>query len=188
MTAILKPLIIICEGKSEDSYIRELRQFFVSLGFSLIPKMANGAYNLMEMYKKTCKENRKSRIVIWCDGDFLKRKKNIPKEPLKALTNTWNFEDHLVLHLDKEKVLEWQSICEKVNHFNNPMNKEAVKKNIRLLIPDYKKGVLPEQLVLNKETLLKFLKNNYDSDIKFRSGFALLLAELINYDRKSFQN
>jgi hypothetical protein len=176
MTAILKPLIIICEGKSEDTYIKELHPFFVNRGFSVIPKIANGSSGLVKTYKKVRKENRNSRIVIWCDGDFLERKKNIPKELSKALTNIWNFEDHLMLHFDRKKVLEWQAICEKFHHFDNPMNGEEVTKNLRMLIPDYRKGELPKQLMLNKETFLKFLNNNRDSEIKFRSGFFELLS------------
>lgn len=121
--------------------------------------------------------------MIWCDGDFLKRKKIVPKELSKALINVWNFEDHLILHFDKVKVLEWQSICEKKNHFDDPMNEEEVTKNIRNLIPEYRKGELPKQVVLNKETLLKFLENNSDSEIKFRSGFAELLAEIIDNNK-----
>lgn len=176
MTAILKPLIIICEGKSEDTYIKELRPFFVSRGFSAIPKIANGSSGLVKTYKKVRKENRNSRIVIWCDRDFLKRKKNIPKELSRALINIWNFEDHLMLHFDRKKVLEWQAICEKFRHFDDPMNGEEVTKNVRMLIPDYRKGELPNQLVLNKETLLQFFKNNQDSEIKFHSGFFELLS------------
>ena len=45
-----------------------------------------------------------------------------------------------------------------------------------MLIPDYRKGELPKQLMLNKETFLKFSNNNRDSEIKFRSGFFELLS------------
>ena len=155
-----------------------LNPILAEIGYVFIPKIANGFFGLVNLYKKIRKDNKKSRIVIWCDGDIVKRKNNTPKGLENAFINIWNFEDHLVLHLNKENVLEWQEICKELGHFNVPINSKEYHEHVRQFFPNYKKGVMPSEIILNKETIYRLFDNNSDIDIRFRSGIATLLSDI----------
>jgi hypothetical protein len=136
-------------------------------------------------YKCEKKKNKKSKLCIWIDKDIYKRNENrnndeYIKEP-KSIPdfrfNYFNFEDFLILHLDRNSILEYQKKCEDKNHFNIPMKVEVYMPLIKNIFSGYKKGTLPADFVISEESLKRLFLNNQDSDIKFRSDFAGFLQE-----------
>lgn len=174
-----KSIIVVCEGKSESCYISALGKLFCNV-IALSCKNANGIENINNVFKKTYKDNRHSNIVIWCDEDVFKRGKPKTKLFEMALTNKFNFEDFLVMHLDKSVVLKWQDICGKNGHFEKPLTSEELEELITQIIPNYKKGYIPAEIELNYEALNRLFSNNKDPEIKFRSDFADFIEKELN--------
>lgn len=71
---------VICEGTSEENYIKEINKFFRenSINVSLYPiNVGNGSFSqVYKKFKKVKSTNKNQEVVIWVDGDIYKRNKN----------------------------------------------------------------------------------------------------------------
>jgi hypothetical protein len=183
-------ITIICEGKSEYAYIQELNRFFrekeIKVNF-FVRKIGTGLFNeVVKIYKQEYRNNKKVKLYIWVDKDIYERnnqdsmnkyknkKENIPNFHF----NTFNFEDFLVLHLEKEKVLEHQRRCEQRNHFKIPLHEKEYLPLINEIFPKYTKGSLPSTFISDKSLKLLF-SNNEDLNIKFKSDFVDIIEPIV---------
>lgn len=185
--------IIICEGEcGEVAYIQELNKYFAQneISISLNAKPVGTGYytEVIKKYRHEKKNNKKHDFYIWVDKDIYKR--NARKSGDKYLSKTreipdfyfnfFNFEDFLIMHLEKEEVLKYQKLCDVEGHFDNPMESERymdlIKNNV---FKNYSKGCFPEEFIINRKSIERLFKNNKDSGIKFRSDFADLIEKLI---------
>ncbi|MFI3242467.1 MAG: hypothetical protein R3Y43_07870 [Alphaproteobacteria bacterium] len=186
-----KIYIIVCEGPSEYAYLQELNRFLDALdaSFTFVSKSSGGGHfrQVTQKFKDVKKDNKKaSNINIWVDADTYKRNDEGDREKYSKkdnkypdfLFNTFNFEDFLTMHLNEEKVLEWQNICERRNHFTNPMHSSTYEPLVKEhLFPDYEKGDMPFEIT--KDNLERLFNNNNNPDIKFGSEFANFLERLL---------
>lgn len=187
-----KIVIVICEGPSEESYLKELNRVLREENIPLVfyPKPSgSGHYSVIEkFYKKVRKDNPRSEIKIWVDKDIYERNDsgNHDKYISKPINipdfdfNYFNYEDMLVLHLDYEQINKWEQICQQKNHFNSPLKscdyEVLFKDNI---FSDYEKGTfLLEKFDI--ETIKNAIKNNNDETIKFKSDMLTLVEEELN--------
>ena len=137
------------------------------------PKCAvvkSGSYaSAIRNYKNRFKENRGSSIKIWTDFDLYHRndKGNATAYKLKSARHPnipdfhfsfHNFEDFLALHLEAGQFNEWLRIFTGNGHFNIPLYSTDYINGFRKIIPEYRKGDLPEDFV-NQDSL-KRLKHN----------------------------
>ncbi|BAG13966.1 hypothetical protein [Candidatus Endomicrobiellum trichonymphae] len=185
--------IIICEGGSENAYIQELNKYFKEQEINIIfrPSPVNTGH-FKEVIKKYKCERKKNKFYIFVDYDIYKKNtnKNNDNYTKKSkgipdfLFNYFNFEDFLILHLNKNSILEYQKKCDDKNHFNIPMKSEIYMPLIKNFFNDYKKGNLPADFKISEESLKKLFFNNQDADIKFESDFACFLQEIILQDSK----
>ncbi len=186
-----KVYIVICEGTSEDKYIKEINKFFrendisVTL-YSVI--VGNGSFS--QVYKKFKEEkikNKKGKFIIWVDDDIYQRNKNEKKqydERKKFVPdfkfNKYNFEDMIVLHLSDDKIDQWNNICIQNNHFNTPMTScKYLPLFCDNIIPEYEKGNFPPE-EFDTNTISRAIKNNNNEKIKFHSDFLSFIEEILN--------
>lgn len=201
MVNVYKTTIIICEGPSEENYIKELNKYFreSSIHIILTPKVVGtGEYKSVikkyrEVYQEYNGRNKKNKmpIEIWVDFDIYHRDnnncmtnyKNKPKLIPDFLFSYENFEDFLVLHEDKVQLQKWEEICNKHNHFDIPLHENKYLPLLRdNIFPGYEKGSLPINIDKNSLNNL-FEHNNNDENIKIKSDFASFLSsidELVN--------
>ncbi len=192
MTKTFKVYHIICEGSSEEAYLKELNKYLRSNGFEVYLKLYN-LYGIAE-YSKIKKKYRNVRrcakktdkILAWLDNDVFKRGK-LSKDELRRILggfynikyNYENFEDFLVMHLSDEKVNCWQEICRKESHFSEPMNNKAVAKFIHQIFSGYSKGSLPGEFQINAETLERLNINQEKSSVQSKSDFVEVIRKLL---------
>ena len=151
-------------------------------------RIKNKASELAKKYKKG------GKLIILLDDDIFKRKqlnKSILEKEIKTLNSKnknfifcysyENFEDFLIMHLDDDKFQEWHNVCIKNNHFTNPMTaniyEEEIKNNI---IKDYNKRMLPSEIEINKNTLLKLKNRQENKNYLIKCDFINFLIKEIN--------
>jgi hypothetical protein len=149
-----------------------------------VPKVIGGYRNAAEFLKKIKSENRNAkndRCVVLLDEDVFKRGETNISRSLKGCLylNRYNFEDFLVMHLDKDSVMKWQETCDSMKHFSTPMTSAEYEILITEVLTNYKKGSMPDNLEINATSLRKLFNNQADEEIRFSSDFAVLLKELI---------
>jgi hypothetical protein len=179
-----KPIIVLCEGLSETTYILCLNKFFNSQAnnqVKLVPKIIGGKNAILKSWKKARTENRNFRCVVWLDKDVYQRQEALlPKISHDIfLFNTYNFEDFLVMHLGDGSVMKWQEICCGLNHFSTPMTSKVCEENITQIFKKYKKGSMPNELTVNSESLTNLFDNQQNTEILFSSDFATFLKDLL---------
>jgi hypothetical protein len=196
----MKAIIVICEGESERAYLQELNEYLREQYVSLVPKLAGTGYfnEVVRKYKEECKRNKGNKknfyeYYIWVDKDIYERneQKNMTKfndlkyENIvdKFRFNIFNFEDFLMLHYSRDKILEYQKKCEKHNHFRSPMKeKEYLPLFKETCDENYEKGSLPKGFEISEESLKRLSKNNKDESIKFKSDFVKVIKKLLIQD------
>ncbi len=181
---------VICEGTSEENYIKEINKFFRenSINVSLYPiNVGNGSFSqVYKKFKKVKSTNKNQEVVIWVDGDIYKRNKNEKKqydERKKSVPdfkfNKYNFEDMIVLHLSDDKIDQWNNICIQNNHFNIPMTSEVYIPLFRTnIIENYEKGNFPLE-IFDTNTIWDAIRNNDDININFHSDFLSFIQEIL---------
>jgi hypothetical protein len=200
MISITKIYHIICEGSSEEAYLQELNRYLRECNSRVNIKVYNlcgsgdrVSYLLSKIkniYKKIRKGERKTpEIFIWIDNDLFLRKKLSKEElelkikKLKGILgvkyNYHNFEDFLIMHLPDKQVQNFHKICTLKNHFVSPLSGEDVIKIMQKIIPDYKKGHLPDTFEITTENLNRLNENQNSATIKFKSDFVSVIEKLI---------
>jgi hypothetical protein len=178
---------VLCEGVSEETYVICLNKFLdllQDIKIRFVPKVIGGYRNAARFLKKIKNENRNAKndkYVVWLDEDVFKRgEANVPKILKDILRlNQYNFEDFLVMHLDKDSVMKWQGVCDSMNHFSVPITSEKCKACVTEILINYEKGSMPDNLEMNAASLKNLFNNQADEEIRFTSDFAALLKELI---------
>ena len=190
------PIMIVCEGSSEENYIIQLNRLFRypdSECKVFIPYNAYcGRYSFIrKKFEEVQKRNKKQgdKIKIWLDKDLYLRQGTEENSRynskdyliLQCLFSLMNFEDYLVMHCLPEIVREWQSICESHNHFVAPMHasqydvlfNQFISKNFST---DYRKGEVPFELT--QKTMIQLFVNLRSEDFKFENDFGCFLMKL----------
>lgn len=196
----MKIIFVICEGKSEISYLQELNKEFneEDIPVSFIPKhVGNGCFSrlkkkwlsLQSENKSTFRHWRKERNIFFlADWDLFHRNENESRthyekqrEELPPFYfNYHNFEDFLSLHLPVKQAAQWCQICVARNHFEAPMHGSEYEPLFKELVHGYRKGSLPENFTM-KEGLQNLKNNIADARIHQKSDFAdYLLKEVLS--------
>lgn len=173
--------LVVCEGKSENTYLKELSRYLENndYSFTFVPKPIGSGHctQTLRRYNQEKRKSPKNNIIIWVDKDTYIRNDNNDKDNYERskkqslfLFSYYNFEDFLVMHLNEEKVLHWQRICDQQGHFQRPLYSEQVEKLIKQhIFPDYQKGQIPFEITEDHITNLVMNQNN--PAIKFKSDF-----------------
>lgn len=183
---------IICEGSSEEAYLKEFNRYLREKGLNTYLKSYNlrgvTCYkDIVKKYRDACKENKytQDHIFIWLDNDVFQRgkfSKEILQKKLKRFSgikyNYHNFEDFLVMHLPDEIICLWNRICQENNHFNNPLKGEEVEELIKEIFPGYKKGHLPNSMQFTDEFFTKLVQNQKSDKTTFKSDFIAVIAQI----------
>ena len=188
-------LHVICEGKSERNYLGALNRMFreSALEFTLQPfnpfknaEMAGGHYKrVIESYKKFKKTNRNTEPWLWVDWDLYCRNdrdcgylyEHRPAGIPPFLFSVYNFEDFLVLHSPRERVLEWVDVCRRHGHLDEPLHSEKYMELFKDFFAEYRKGVLPDTLsMLTAEQVENAISHSLDDAIPFKCHFIETLA------------
>ena len=136
--------IVVCEGKSEWTYVQSLNRLFRELPTEagdgviplvLVPKpppegVGNGHHaQLVRALKKARKDNPRTDTLVWTDADLYVRPgrdqdRFFADETFAALFrfSTFNFEDFLVLHEDDETFDRWKETFSSFEHFSAPLH------------------------------------------------------------------
>lgn len=200
-----RPIIILCEGESERTYVQMINKLFkFKDAYCVVFKavcVQSGYWNqVKKAYKKAYKDNPKCLIFSFvdhdiylresdmdCNGDYYKLLEDHNNIAKSVLFSHMNFEDVLMLHLDKRILKDWIDVMNAHNHFNDPL---FAKEYVPIFdnfcnvhkdeLPDnwpslYVKGVIPFELT--KERILTMVDNLSvpECPIKFQFG------ELIKY-------
>lgn len=169
--------LVICEGVSECNCLLHLNRLmralpppegcFRSLEFVGLPKtldaltlkrkgVGSGEFGkVVQAYKGEYKRARSAKFLIWVDDDLYVRNDkscgvNYERRPagIPAFSfSTHNFEDYLALHLSDELFELWKSTCSANDHFSSPLYGADYERCFRLVLPDYKKGELPDDFL-----------------------------------------
>ncbi|MBQ6704745.1 MAG: RloB domain-containing protein [Opitutales bacterium] len=190
MVNLYKPFLVVCEGLSEENYIRALMQARECLGIrtNIIPKNVGSGQcgRVVRKFNEVRRQNKNNseKIRIWVDDDlYVRNCTDGDKQCAKAFEgisvdvkskfrfSSHNFEDFLALHLDDETLWGWIDICRSRNHFSVPMHSEEYMPLVQKhLFPNYGKGDLPFEL--NEAAFRNLFRHNADPEIPFRSTFA----------------
>lgn len=200
-----QPCIILCEGESERTYVQMINKLFKfkdtsCVVFKAVCVQCGYWDKLQKAYKKACKDNPKCSIFSFIDHDIYLRESDMDRNgkyfnllnddniiAKSVLFSHMNFEDVLMLHLDKKILKDWIDVMNAYNHFNAPLfakeyvpifdnfcnvHKDELPDNWSSL---YVKGVIPFELT--KERILTMVDNLSvpECPIKFQFG------ELIKY-------
>ena len=190
------PILIVCEGSSEENYITQLNRLFRYPGSEckvFIPCNAHsGKYSFIrKKYNDVLKKNKKQKdnIKIWLDKDLYIREgteeysRYNSKEYLisQCLFSLMNFEDYLALHCSPEIAEEWQNTCESNNHLVVPMHASQYEELFNKFISknfstDYRKGDVPFELT--QGALFQLFDNLKSKRFKFENDFGTFLMNL----------
>ncbi len=185
--SLVETVIVICEGVSENVYLQELNRFFrehkILLAFS--PRIVGGgAYkSVVNRYRDALRDHKNAEIVIWVDRDiYMNSQKNLyankPNTIPDFLFSRMNFEDFLVMHMDRKTLMRWQTVCEELCHFSEPIPSACYLPIYKAnCFPHYKKGRLPFKI--NSESLGRLFANQKRENIHFKCDFGLFLEERI---------
>lgn len=197
------PILLVCEGSSEENYIIQLNRLFRYPDSDckvFIPCNAHsGRYSLIrKKFEEVQKRNKKQKdkIKIWLDKDLYIREGTEENSRynskdyliLQCLFSLMNFEDYLALHCMPKIVEDWQSICESNNHFVAPMHASQYEKLFNKFISknfsaEYRKGDVPFELT--QETILQLFDNLRSKQFKFENDFGIYLMNL--YETNSIE-
>lgn len=171
---------LVCEGKSEMAYLKELNRFLRENNYLCsfsIEIAGSGFYRDVKKAIKIKKEKERKidRIIVWIDKDiYLRGDDTLPKfipSCIDIKFSYMNYEDFLTLH-DLIWLKKWTSICQSYNHFITPMHRNVYEPLFKSNIcNNYKKGDMPfeindnrlNQLFLNNESGIR--NNQIHSDI-----------------------
>lgn len=189
-SATNRTIIAICEGMSEYAYFQELNRVFEDENIPLrfVARQADSGHytSVYSKYTSERKNNPKSEIIIVVDYDiyqnnqsnnrdkYIKKPKRIPDFKF----NYQNYEDASVLYLSKNDIRKWQAVCEKYNHFSNPISSDKhfeLFKNT--MLNSYNKGDFPFK-EFNINTVVNAINNN-TSDTKIHSDFLDYLKDVL---------
>lgn len=186
---ITKTIYVICEGKSEEVYLKTLNRYlnqkeYLFTFLSVSCNQKDGHFvNLKKRWKECLKNNNKtfrywrkeSNILFLVDWDLFERnekdcytlysqeKENLPP----FFFNYQNFEDFLSLHFPTSKAAEWCCICNTRRHFQIPMHSVEYVPLFQQIFSGYEKGTLPAKF--NMTEGLENLKINH-KDIRLLQG------------------
>ncbi|MCL1901656.1 MAG: hypothetical protein FWG57_09095 [Endomicrobia bacterium] len=180
---------IIAEGKSEKVYFAKLNRLSRELIdgvllFEVYSCNGNNAKSAREQWSTAqTKRDKKSNeeVLLVLDFDCFKRgDKDINAYNNFAKNNIYffimNFEDFLIQHLSKEKVLFWKGKMQQQNHFENPLNSGEVAEKIKGVLPTYKKSEVPFEI--NTDSLQN-LANNYKDFNHGNNNFIDILLAIL---------
>ncbi len=183
--SLRETIIVVCEGASENVYLQELNRFFREhrIPLTFIPQVVgNGACKAVISRYRTVKRYMKAdEIIIWVDWDIYTHSEannyaNKPAAIPDFLFSFMNFEDFLVLHMDAQRVFEWQKVAEKYDHFQHPLSSAVYQPIFRTVcFQRYRKGKMPFKL--NVQTLGQLFVNLHNRHIRFGNAFGLFLEE-----------
>ena len=190
MTAPKEVYIIVCEGGSEKAYLQEINRYLDinDYPFTFVAKpINNGHFKPAKIkYREVKEQNPKNNICIWVDKDtyirndegdrekYLHKPKDIPN----FMFNYQNFEDFLAMHMPDDILQKWQKICHHHNHFEHPLHAETYIPLYRQHVNcSYEKATMP--FAIDKDNISNALKNQKDSNCRFRSDFLDFLKTLI---------
>lgn len=189
----MESICVFCEGKTEINYLESLNRFLEENDIYELKftgkylegvKTKNYKSHLEKRYKPH-KLKMFDKVYMWIDFDIFKRenineediKKNIKeikfnKKSVIPLFNKMNGEDFIMLHNNDDNLKKWINICNRKNHFENPMIKNQYMKEIKKIIPDYSKT---DPIDITEEKLEICINNIENKDIPFSSGAVLFL-------------
>lgn len=162
--------IIVCEGKSEWTYVQSLNRLFRELPTEavdgivplvLVPKpppdgVGSGHHaQLVRALKKARKDNPRTETVVWADADLYVRPgpdrnqftANETSAPAFRFS-AFNFEDFLALHGDDETFVRWKETFSSTGHFSTPLHSNEYLPLFQRIVPGYAKGTLDENLTI----------------------------------------
>lgn len=182
---LVETVVVICEGASENVYLQELNRFFrenrIPLVFA-VKVIGSGVYKAaLNRYRDVRRELKNAEIVIWVDRDIYltsqkKLYENKPDTVPDFLFSRMNFEDFLVLHLDRKTLFKWQAVCEKHHHFAEPMCSGIYLPLFKeACFLHYKKGKLPFKI--SHDVLKRLFLNLKRKHVRFKCDFGLFLEE-----------
>lgn len=152
---------ILCEGKSEITYLKLLSRFIrdassaLSLPVSFAgrpPDFGMGGGHLPDItraYKQECKRKGDKQIRIWVDADIpLRDKAKTPDKFAKGWATSldkWSFafsplvfEDFLAMHFDDALYADWKQTFAASGHFKDPLIKD---KHEPLFLPFWRRAL-----------------------------------------------
>ncbi len=183
LPSLFDAIIVVCEGASENAYLQELNRFFREhrIPLTFAPRVVgNGAFKAVAGYFRNIRRfMRDEEILIWVDLDIYTHSEannylNKPASIPDFLFSEMNFEDFLLLHMDRNQVLHWQSVAEKYDHFRHPMPAAVYMPIYKTAaFKYYRKGRMPFKI--NAKTLGQLFMNLHDKKIRFRNGFGLFI-------------
>jgi hypothetical protein len=180
---------IVYEGFSEREYFGQLNRLFRDLNINIVFQFkdyncqGNTPKQVKEKYKKAqSRRNEKHNEQIWTllDYDCFKReKRNL--ESFKFIKDDfyffiYNFEDFLMQHLPYEVFLKWINICCTTKHIDSPLSGAEIEKFAKQILPNYKKGTMPFDLM---KSHLENLKSNQEKEIFVKKPLPKNIANFI---------
>lgn len=163
--------IVVCEGKSEWTYVQSLNRLFRELPTEagdgaiplvLVPKpppegVGNGHHaQLVRALKKAQKDNQRTETVVWADADLYVRQGPDGEQFLADekfapffLFSAFNFEDFLALHGDDETFGRWKETFSSTGHFSTPLHSKEYLPLFQRIVPGYAKGNLDEDVTIS---------------------------------------
>ena len=160
--------IVVCEGKSEWTYVQSLNRLFRELPTEagdgvvplvLVPKpppdgVGNGHHaQLVRALKKARKDNQRTETVVWADADLYVCPGRDQDQFLVDETfstsfrfSAFNFEDFLALHGDNETFVQWKETFSPTGHFSTPLHSKEHLPLFQRIVPGYAKGTLDEDV------------------------------------------
>lgn len=162
---------IVVEGKTEEQYFKRLNQLdeIKTSPLRFDPYQAGNCSSkvVLRKYNEILRTHNVRKPapgwndvkMIVLDRDvFCRGKERADRFPPNILYfSVFNFEDFLVQHLESDKVVQWNSICLRQNHFKEPMVENHYMEHIQTIFPNYSKGALPFDLDISH---LQRLKDN----------------------------
>ena len=156
--------IVVCEGKSEWTYVQSLNRLFRELPTGagdgvvplvLVPKpppegVGNGHYpQLVRELRRARKENQRTATIVWADADLYVRPGRDHDRFFEEGTpapafffSAFNFEDFLALHGNDEIVARWKETYAPTGHFSSPLHSEDHLCLFNRVLSGYEKGSL----------------------------------------------
>jgi hypothetical protein len=186
---------IICEGKSEVSYIERLNRFFdnndINCSFKtynlrgVVPvkdKSEKSSYTkILNIYRNEVlfSKEKGELVILWLDDDMF-IEKTLNKDRLRSqfskecgnnqiifCYNYENFEDFLVMHLEEDVFLSYYRECDAKQHFKKPLraNEYSIIME-QYAFKNYNKGKLPDNFIIDENSLKNASERNNNNNYK----------------------